>query len=277
MKNDNFLVQVIHPLPVSFIHLERIQFTDSMYADRRTSTKHPTSFTPESPSASCSDYDSGSSPAEKLRYKNRSLRSRSSPISRPPHPGSHMPPSYPSHNNEVYMPIPDPRAQFIIAQAMQQLSALVGMPWQPPSYYPDGNEPHTPSRRHQMPPPGYLYTTPNHKSSQPRVDSNFSHATLPPESPEYDSVQEHSGSPKKRRALVHRSHSRGRRVSFKVGDNSPFKRREPSPESKILLHQEEWSSEDVSEYEQPSVGPRYARGQTPGPPSSHPSRRKPRT
>lgn len=265
---------------MGFIPFERIQSTDSTYADRRTSTKYQSS-TLESPSVSCSDYDSGSSPAEKLRYKSRSLRSKSFPISRPPHgPGSHMPPSYPSHSNEVYMPIPDPRAQFIIAQAMQQLSALVGMPWQPPSYYPDGNGPHTPSRRHQVQPPGYLYTTPNHKSSQPRVDSDFSHATLPPESPEYDSVQEHSGSRKKRRALVHRSHSRGRRVSFRVDDSSPSKRRQPNPEfeeSKILLQQEEWSSEDVSEYEQderPSVGPRYARGQTPGPP---PSRRKPRT
>ncbi len=251
-----------------------------MYIDRRTSTKHQSPFTPESPSASCSDYDSGSSPAEKLRHKNRFLPSNFSPISRPPHgTGSHMPPSYPSHNSEVFMPIPDPRAQFIIAQALQQLSALVGMPWQPPSLHSDGSEPHTPSRRHQMQPPGYLYATPNRQS---HVDSNFSHATFPPETPEYDDLaQEHSGSPK-RRALVHRSHSRGRRVSFKVDDKSPSKRSQLNSEfeeSKFLLHQEEWSSEDVSEYEQdkPPVQPRYVRGQTPGPPNSHPSRRRART
>ncbi|TFK40655.1 hypothetical protein BDQ12DRAFT_679818 [Crucibulum laeve] len=122
-----------------------------------------------------------------------------------PHHPHHQPPPH------MFAPIPDPRAQFIITQAMHQLSALVaGGPWTSPQ-----GMPHTPSRRH--PHRGEsMYSTPMHHPHpyQYMYDPDFSRATMPPESPE---VLSSPAQPRERRkSLVRRSRSRGRRVSFRL-------------------------------------------------------------
>ena len=58
---------------------------------------------------------------------------------------------YPTPNHRASnmpAPIPDPRAQLIIAQAVQQLTALVTGTWQPPPpYYPEGSTPRSTPQR----------------------------------------------------------------------------------------------------------------------------------
>ncbi len=100
---------------------------------------------------------------------------------------------------------------------------------------------------------------------------------MPPESPECDSSPERlSGS--RRKSLVHRSRSRGRRVSFRDDeeyylpgmtssrhfDDSPSKKVSTNAGRPVLL-QEEGDSDFFSEKGQESPGRQYVRGQTPGP------------
>ena len=170
-------------------------------------------------------------------------------------------------------PIPDPRAQFIITQAMHQLSALVGTPWTPP--HDPSFIPHTPSRRHQSRRANSIFNTPYHPHPYPySYDPNLSHATLPPESsPESISSPEKFSSPSgPRKSSMARAGSRsiGRQVSFKIErgrdrvdvydrDVSPSKpppRREESPSNRGRERNGDRKS--------------YSRAQTPGPESGLP-------
>ncbi|THU87768.1 hypothetical protein K435DRAFT_866967 [Dendrothele bispora CBS 962.96] len=206
----------------------------------------------------------------------RKRRSQSRLESVPPHADPYHAP-YPQvyDRNQTFqssVPVYDPRAQYIISQAVHQLSALFSNPWpvHPPDAYPlhqtyplHHQSPHpTPSHgqsRHLYTPSRYgrsrsvlnllpdpssssLYNTPTHRPHRypDSYDPNFSRGTLPPSSPEPDSsptrpnssqtpesspsAARHSthdisdSSPEYRRrtsSLVSRSHSRGRRVSFK--------------------------------------------------------------
>lgn len=138
------------------------------------------------------------------------------PYAQPPyHPQQHPPHMY------------DPRAQFIISQAMHQLSALVaGGPWTPPGPRSHTPVPYTPTHHHQFPRHSgsgrsqTMYITPtHHPHPYPYVyDPAFSGATMPPDSPELHSSLTASGigDGVRRKSLVGRSRSRGRRVSFHV-------------------------------------------------------------
>jgi hypothetical protein len=155
-----------------------------------------------------------------------------------------------------FYPIPDPRAQYIISQAVHQLSCLMTsvpphtstQPWPPPqqqqqhdpAYHPPPFMPYqnTPwplyNPIHHPPHPSYPsssrsnsppFTTPRH-SHHNSYDPTFSSGTLPPSSPEppssspLRSVAESSTSQARPKSLVRRSKSRGRRVSFRLdGDD----------------------------------------------------------
>ncbi|TFK74871.1 hypothetical protein BDN72DRAFT_832982 [Pluteus cervinus] len=205
--------------------------------------------------------------------------------------------SYPGGlQHSVYPPLPDPRAQLILAQAMHQLHALYTSPWTPqraatPIPYP------SPQYYSHLPP---VYATPTHTphSYAYTHDSNASRETIPPETPS-SPVRE------RRKTLVERSRSRGRRVSFKMegddddhSDGSEPKRTvqskgkgkvrassadaimaSPSPEpaktrsssSKKGKHKAKAVSETDSDNEElfsPTAhrGRPFHRGQTPGPP-----------
>jgi len=159
---------------------------------------------------------------------------------------------------------------------MQQLSALVSGSWHSPHYLENG-APQSPSRRGQsMQPASHMYSTPTRPGYPYVYDPNFSHATMPPESPECDSTPERLSGPR-RKSLVYRSRSRGRRVSFKDDefnppgmtssrhfDDSPLKKVSTYAGKPVLLH--EGDSDIFSEKGQESSGRRYVRGQTPGPP-----------
>ena len=64
-------------------------------------------------------------------------------------------------------PIPDPRAKFIITQAMQQLSALVGTPWTPP--HDSSFIPHTPPRRHQSRQANFTFNAESYLRPGPKI------------------------------------------------------------------------------------------------------------
>ena len=122
------------------------------------------------------------------------------------------------HPSPPLTPIPDVRAQFIITQAMHQLSALVGTPWTPPH---DSSFIHTPSRHHRSRRAISILNTPYHPHPHPySYDPNLSFATLPLESlPESISSPEKLSSshgPRKSSMARARSRSRGRQVSFKI-------------------------------------------------------------
>ena len=118
-------------------------------------------------------------------------------------------------------PIPDPRAQLIITQAMHQLSALVSTPWTPP---PDSSFiPRTPSPRHQSRRADSIFDTPNHSHPYPySYFPNFSLATPPESSPELISSPEKLSSLGPRKSSMARAGSRTRRrqVSFKIDGGS---------------------------------------------------------
>ncbi|KAF9013393.1 hypothetical protein BDQ17DRAFT_1343349 [Cyathus striatus] len=214
----------------------------------------------------------------------------------PPYPYM-QPPSTQHHPHhyppQVYPPIPDPRAQIIVAHAMQQLSALVGWGTSP-------GIPFTPSRRHGHSSPGLMYSTPTHHVFPYMFDPNMSNATLPPDSPNLQSSPDIA--PRKK-SLVRRSRSRGRRVSFKVdnrddGDlidvqSSPIRpslarkqmeraasRGKGKAKAKTASDAERTSDEgELSELEirETRIRSHGRRGQTPGPASDgERSRKQPR-
>lgn len=167
-----------------------------------------------SPSASGSNSESEHSDTSMHSRAGRCSKSHLSSFPPPfyPYPLPMYPPPHPhTQPSNVFSPIPDPRAQFIISQAMHQLSALVGGPWPAPGV------PYTPSRRRDQ---GHqpMYITPTHHPHPYTYAYNpeFSNATAPPDTPE---AMSSPGEPKengRRKSLVERSKSRGRRVSFKI-------------------------------------------------------------
>ncbi|KAF4617197.1 hypothetical protein D9613_006036 [Agrocybe pediades] len=234
---------------------------------------------------------------------NEPRRGRRSQSRQPhPYPDPVFAHSYPL--DQAYPRIPDQRAQLLISQTMQQLSqqlsALVGAAWGPPQHYTDGMGPMTPSHRrhHDRPMPG-SYITPTHPHPYPySYDPNSSRATLPPDSPEDLDSSPVKRSSRRRKSLVHRSQSRGRRVSFnlersypsseeegkeeedghssseetrrvKIGPpkRSRSKKKSPDKGKRKQKSRDQISSDDESEpeVETKSRGEYYRRGQTPGP------------
>ncbi|KAJ7459881.1 hypothetical protein FB451DRAFT_563883 [Mycena latifolia] len=138
-------------------------------------------------------------------------------------PGSFYPyPAYaPGTDIHPTMPLQDLRAQFIISQAMHQLSTLYAAPW-------SAAQPFTPPRRSSASSgtsPHSYPTTPHHPHTHPYVfDSGASRGTLPPSSPPGSSPSSLASSPihgaGRRSSLVPRSRSRGRRVSFWLDEES---------------------------------------------------------
>ncbi|KAK7048386.1 hypothetical protein R3P38DRAFT_1862162 [Favolaschia claudopus] len=131
---------------------------------------------------------------------------------------------YPPFPVPPVAPIQDPRAQIILAQAMQQLSALF-TPWSTPFT----NQPRQSSsvRTVASGPSPYTYPmTPPHQHAHRHVfDSGASSiGTLPPSSPPGSPASLSDSSPLRshgdgrRGSLVPRSHSRGRRVTFKIDE-----------------------------------------------------------
>ncbi|RDB14558.1 hypothetical protein Hypma_016226 [Hypsizygus marmoreus] len=179
-------------------------------------------------------YSSGDTSQEEFEEQQRHFSRAPSHFNLPPplpHDASFHPYSQPSftphHSHQqppFYAPIPDPRAQFIISQAMHQLSALVsGGPWTPQVAPPHSSAPHTPSHyRHYRDPASSMYSTPtHHPHPYPySYDPNISRATLPPDSPPVHSspvtVASSSSGHIRPKSLVRRSQSRGRRVSFRI-------------------------------------------------------------
>ncbi|KXN93412.1 hypothetical protein AN958_00336 [Leucoagaricus sp. SymC.cos] len=132
----------------------------------------------------------------------------------------YTPHATPSHHpvNGMYAPIADPRAQQIITSAMQQLAALL---WTPPTHSNPATPmyPYTPAHhRFSSVGPSFVQSTPDHPHPYPfSFDPAFSKATFPPSSPDPPSSPVKPRERKK--SLVARSHSRGRRVSFSVDEN----------------------------------------------------------
>ena len=213
-----------------------VKSISSRRSDSRSQRPRPTAKL----SVSGSGSESGNSSDSEQEYNRKPSRSHRNNFQFPYHyPYPHHPQSYlpsphrkqqqhqqhhhppPPPPPEMFMPpIPDPRAQYIITQAMHQLSSLVGSPWAPP--HDSSFTPHTPSRRHQSRRANSVFNTPYHPHPYPySYDPNFSLATLPPESPELISSPEKlSHGPRKSLIARARSHSRGRRVSFKTDQNS---------------------------------------------------------
>ncbi|KAJ6513808.1 hypothetical protein C8R47DRAFT_1207100 [Mycena vitilis] len=125
------------------------------------------------------------------------------------------PPYPPAADGHPAIPLQD-HAQFIISQAMHQLSTLFTTPWPVRPFTPPRHSSSASSASGSSPFP--YPTTPHHQ--HPYVypfSSGASTGTLPPSSPP---VSPPSSSPTRnqRASLVPRSRSRGRRVSFKVED-----------------------------------------------------------
>ncbi|KAJ7043347.1 hypothetical protein C8F04DRAFT_1390163, partial [Mycena alexandri] len=163
--------------------------------------------------------------ASDLEPESEALPSSSRHYAHPGMPPYHPPPSfypYPPYPppSGVHPPIPlqDPRAQFIISQAMHQLSTLFTATWPAQPYTPPRASSSGRAHSTAAPSPYYPYpTTPRHPHTHPYVfDSGESVGTLPPSSPP-DSSPPPSSSPH-RPSLVSRSRSRGRRVSFELDD-----------------------------------------------------------
>jgi hypothetical protein len=167
---------------------------------------------------------------------------------------------------------------------MQQLSALVGAPWAPAHSYP-GAVPHIPTHRHVSErPSNKQYVTPTHQHHPYpySYDPQLSHATLPPDSSDNNSSPE---IPARRRTLVRRSRSRGRRVSFIVEEDNKSSDVMEVPSSPLGLRQSTAISRSQEGAKTPktrtdSVPPSDTdgaesmsrRGQTPGPSTKLPAR-----
>ncbi|KAF7359458.1 hypothetical protein MSAN_01288500 [Mycena sanguinolenta] len=148
-----------------------------------------------------------------------------------PPPAFYPYPPYPPPDTHIAMPLQE-QAQFIISQAMHQLSTLFTAPW--PA------QPFTPSRHLVAAGSTSHYpSTPHRPHTHPYVfDSGASVGTLPPSSPPESSPPpsspSHGSGTGRRASLVPRSCSRGRRVSFKLdGDDLPT-----LPASPVHAHNE---------------------------------------
>ncbi|KAJ7505298.1 hypothetical protein B0H11DRAFT_1977954 [Mycena galericulata] len=143
----------------------------------------------------------------------------------PPPPGTFYP--YPPYNPgpdlHPLMPLQDPRAQFIITQAVHQLHALYTTSWPAQPFTPPRRTSTARSASASGSSPYSYPRTPHHPHTYPYgFDSGASSATLPPSSPPSSSptslpsspIHGHGGG--RRASLVSRSRSRGRRVSFRI-------------------------------------------------------------
>ncbi|KAJ7366896.1 hypothetical protein DFH08DRAFT_835805 [Mycena albidolilacea] len=228
-----------------------------------------------------------------------------SPHGRPPQLSGLVPPYYPSAfypypsypppaDVHPTIPLQDPRAQYIISQAMHQLSTLFTVPW--PAQPLTLTRHSSPAR--SVPASGrspYSYpTTPHHRNTYPYgYDPGASAATLPPSSPPSSSPLSSPlrGSGDGRRgSLVPRSRSRGRRVSFKLdGDLRHISNLEESSNNAApssggkkqmvtnLSDSETEADEGASQISVIITPSRLsARAQTPGPPIPGPATVKPK-
>ncbi|KAF8147329.1 hypothetical protein K438DRAFT_1944198 [Mycena galopus ATCC 62051] len=140
----------------------------------------------------------------------------------PYYPPSFYPyPPFPPSGDGRPTPLQDPRAQFIISQAMHQLSTLFTTPWSAQPFTPIRHPSSTRSAPGFMPSLHSYRTVPHHGDTHPYVlDSGASADTLPPSSPPSPSSSPLRGHGDGRRgSLVPRSHSRGRRVSFNINED----------------------------------------------------------
>lgn len=149
----------------------------------------------------------------------------------PPPPSEHFypyPSAYPPREQgSSYAPLYDPRAQYIISQAMHQLSALATS-WPGVEHHPlpPAHPPYTPSRHRGFPgsASSSMYNTPTQRMHPHPYDydPNLSRGTLPPSSPDFQSSPTPEGVQTSGRAssLVARSRSRGRRVSFRIEEEA---------------------------------------------------------
>ena len=212
----------LNPLLVRMIRLESssssclVSGSEVKRRDTQNSGQKRRSKSKSRRSPSASGSNSGSEHSDASMRSRASHRSKSHLSSFPPQFYPYSLPMYPpphphTQPSNVFSPIPDPRAQFIIAQAMHQLSALAGGPW------PAAAVPYTPSRRRDQ---GHqpMYITPtHHPHPYPYAyDPEFSNATVPPDTPEATSSPGEFKGSGRRKSLVERSRSRGRRVSFKI-------------------------------------------------------------
>ncbi|KAF5361677.1 hypothetical protein D9758_007385 [Tetrapyrgos nigripes] len=181
------------------------------------------------------DDEKKASTHESNPHLHEKYRSQSHLDSIHPYANSYYPPypplMYDRHKNYPQAPVFDPRAQYIISQAVHQLSALFSNPWvpqhhdsYPPPHHPymqshEGPSvpsaiPYTPTRGERSrsmfnlspvipspstpsAPSSSVYHTPTHRPHpQPySYDPAFSRGTLPPSSPEPDSSPVRSSSP----------------------------------------------------------------------------------
>ncbi|KAH7887269.1 hypothetical protein F5I97DRAFT_2007752 [Phlebopus sp. FC_14] len=239
--------------------------------------------------------------------------SHAPPLYPPPtnHPTTPGPP-LPSHQPPPIDPMQTQQAQYLLAQAMHQLTYLMSASM-PPYGGAYASSPGQAWHQPPLPPPPPTYATPpHHARSQSHPDprayhapsSSFSRSALPPSSPP-PRARSRSVSPhlppeqRERRAPSRaRSKSRGRRVSFKLDDEeispvggeggregrenaNPKRDNHPASSSKGKGKKKE--SRDISSRSEEggnsdtlSPPPRrvVARGRTPGPPSPRPPRQK---
>ncbi|KAF9464168.1 hypothetical protein BDZ94DRAFT_1257174 [Collybia nuda] len=224
-----------------------------------------------------SDSSSRSSPERFLEQRYRYNRAHSHFGSIPPSDLVHYPYPPALYPPQIFAPIPDPRAQYIITQAMHQLSALVGGSWAPPGSHHRNSTPFTPSHnRHQSRALGSTYSTPTHQHPYPySYDASLSKGTLPPDSPEAQSSSPVSNTFARRKSLVKRSRSKGRRVSFRIEQEIIDTNDIPSnhagrDEDDYLEISPDRNNEGLEDDAQPSRGRSFTRAQTPGPPVRDP-------
>ncbi|GLB38511.1 hypothetical protein LshimejAT787_0503760 [Lyophyllum shimeji] len=237
------------------------------------------------PRSRSSDYEAGGDSSQEEYEKHQQRHFSRAPSHFGDHPYyPYPPPTYPPphrHDQQppphMYAPIPDPRAQFIITQAMQQLSALVGGAWTPPHAPPPpgvpvrGSTPYTPSHyRHYRPDaPSSMYSTPTHHAHPYPYSYNpdMSNATLPPDSPDVRSssppAASGSGTGGIRQKSILRGQSRGRRVSFRIEEGVVDTMEMPvSPDAR---------HDDSTESRSRQRAARNYRGQSRSPPREHAS------
>ncbi len=198
----------------------------------RSKLQQPSRSSSKSRHVTPSDHDSHSSSEEDTNYQRRRVTRRFASVSTP----SNIQPPYtphatPLHHPGMYPPIADPRAQQIVTQAMQQLAALL---WTPAhSSTPGQIYPYTPTHhRFSSVGPGFIHSTPDHPHPYPySFDPSMSKATLPPSSPEPPSSPIRPR--ERRKSLVSRSRSRGRRVSFHVEEGVSWSESEETESSPL--------------------------------------------
>ncbi|KAJ7672735.1 hypothetical protein B0H17DRAFT_1083801 [Mycena rosella] len=222
-EDSNRIGDSIHDTPASFLSLD----SPSRSTARRSPSVSAKFKSKREVEEGASYSDSGSEPESESLRASSHRHPRPVPAMPPyyPPPGSFYPypPFTPGTDIHPAMPLQDPRAQFIISQAMQQamhqLSTLYAAPWSAQPFTPPRHPPSARSASSSGSSP-YYPTTPHHPHTHPYVfNSGASMGTLPPSSPPGSSPASSPVRGAGRRAsLVPRSRSRGRRVSFRLDE-----------------------------------------------------------